>query len=145
MTTNTEKFNVAEMAAAVYEAKGLASVAAKRIGCSPKTVSNYAARYPTVADAITQAREDLKDFAESKLLAAIDRGEIVPIIFYLKTQAKDRGYIERNELTGADGGAIQTQQIFDHGNVAAAIAARSSGYHLPPGEDEDGIDGPEVG
>ena len=64
MTTNTEKFNVAEMAAAVYEAKGLASIAAKRLGCSPKTVRNYAARYPTVADAIAQAREDLKDFAE---------------------------------------------------------------------------------
>lgn len=48
------------------------------------------------------------------------------------------------ELTGADGGAIQTQ-IFDHGNVAAAIAARSSGYSLPSGQNKDGIDGPEVG
>ena len=39
------------------------------------------------------------------------------------------------ELTGADGGPIQTQQIFEHGNVAAAIASRSSGYSVPPSED----------
>ena len=39
------------------------------------------------------------------------------------------------ELTGADGGPIQTQQIFEHGNVAAAIAARSAGYPVPPSED----------
>ena len=39
------------------------------------------------------------------------------------------------ELTGAVGGPIQTQQIFDHTTVAAAIASRSSGYSVPPSED----------
>jgi hypothetical protein len=139
-----QRLTADEVAKAVYEAKGLASIAAKRLGCDPKTVRNFAQRYPTVRDAIVQAREDLKDFAESKLLQAIDAGEIVPILFFLKTQAKDRGYIERNELTGADGGPIQTQ-VFDHGNLAAAIATRSGGYRLPPSEDQDGGNGETLG
>jgi len=40
------------------------------------------------------------------------------------------------ELTGSNGGPIQTQ-VFDHGNVTAAIAARSSDYSVSPGEDQD--------
>jgi hypothetical protein len=131
-----QRYTAEEVAKAVYECKGLCSIAAKRLGCDPATVRYYAAKYPTVRDAITQAREDLKDFAESKLLRRMDDDDLTAIIFYLKTQAKDRGYVERAEVTGADGGAIQTQ-IFDHGNVAAAIAARSGGYSVPPGEDKD--------
>jgi len=135
MTTRPQRYTAEEVAAAVYEARGLASIAAKRLGCTAATVRNYAERYATVREAITQAREDLKDFAESKLLSRMNEDDLTAIIFFLKCQAKDRGYVERNEVTGADGGAIQTQQVFDHGNVTAAIAARSSDYHLPPSED----------
>ena len=49
-------------------------------------------------------REGLKDFAEGKLMQQIDGGNITAIIFYLKTQAKDRGYIEKveHEFDAAD-------------------------------------------
>jgi hypothetical protein len=117
-----QRLTADEVAKAVYEAKGLASIAAKRLGCDPKTVRNFAQRYPTVRDAIVQAREDLKDFAESKLLQAIDAGEIVPILFYLKTQAKDRGYVERSEVTGADGGPLHIIEV-ELGKPAGSAAS----------------------
>lgn len=40
-------------------------------------------------------REDTVDVVESKLFNAIADGNITAIIFYLKTHAKDRGYVEQ--------------------------------------------------
>ncbi len=102
-----EKFTCDEMAQAITDARGLVSLVAKRLGCEQQTVRNYIKRYATCKQALEDARESLKDFTESQLLKQIDGGNIAGIIFFLKTQARDRGYIERQEITGADGGAIQ--------------------------------------
>ncbi len=38
------------------------------------------------------------DFVESKLFDNIKAGDVASILFYLKTRAKDRGYIEKSEV-----------------------------------------------
>ena len=43
------------------------------------------------------------DFAESHLHTQIGGGNTSATIFYLKTKGKNRGYVERQEITGADG------------------------------------------
>ena len=43
------------------------------------------------------------DFAESQLHKQIQDGIPASTIFYLKTKGKKRGYIERTEITGAEG------------------------------------------
>lgn len=52
---------------------------------------------------VTDAREALVDVAESQALTQIKQGNTAMIIFTLKTLGKSRGYVERNEVTGADG------------------------------------------
>lgn len=92
---------------AVKETKGLLTAAASRAGVSYVTIFRYSKDFPSVAQAITEAREGMKDYAESKLYEAIKEDNLTAIIFYLKTQAKDRGYIERAEFTGKEGEGIQ--------------------------------------
>jgi predicted transcriptional regulator len=106
-----EKFTAEQIANALIEAKGFVSVAAKNLGCAPNTIRNYIKRYATCSQAVTDTREEMKDFAESKLFIEIKNGNITAIIFYLKTQAKDRGYVERQEHSGPDGGPIPIQRI----------------------------------
>jgi hypothetical protein len=43
------------------------------------------------------------DFAESHLHKQIREDSTSATIFYLKTKGKKRGYVERQEITGADG------------------------------------------
>jgi hypothetical protein len=50
-----------------------------------------------------EPKEIKKDFIETALMRKIREGDTAAIIFASKTQLKDRGYIERQELTGADG------------------------------------------
>ncbi len=95
------KFTTQEMIDALKAAKGIQTVAANRLGCARMTVSRYIKEFPTVAAALEEANESVIDFAESKLLKNIDEGDTTSIIFFLKTRGKNRGYSERQEVTGA--------------------------------------------
>jgi len=48
----------------------------------------------------------LAAFAESELMKLIKEGNVAATIFFLKTQGKKRGYVERQEVTGAEGAPI---------------------------------------
>src|SRR5262245_25844795 len=88
----------AEVAEAVRSSRGLVTLAARRLGCDRHTVLRYAEDYPTVAAALSDAREQQIDVAEAKLFQAIDEGELAAIQFYLRTVGRHRGYSERHEV-----------------------------------------------
>lgn len=102
----TDRFTAQQVADALTQAKGFVSVAARNLGCADNTVRNYMERYAVCKQAVTDARESMIDIAEGRLYQNINSGDNTAIIFYLKTQAKHRGYIERYEHTGKDGGDI---------------------------------------
>jgi hypothetical protein len=83
--------------------RGNLSSAAERIGCNRVTVYNYIEAHPELKEVLKEARETMLDHAESSLYNAAIRGEGGAVCFFLKTQGKSRGYIERQELTGAEG------------------------------------------
>lgn len=91
---------------AIKDSKGLISVIAGRLGVTERHVYNLLDKYATAKEARDNEREKLKDFVESRMLKKIEAGDTAMIIFYAKTQMKDRGYVERVENTGKDGGAI---------------------------------------
>ena len=103
------KFTPEQMVRALEESKGLIAPAARALGCSRATVRSYIDEYSAVGQAKLDQEEAVKDMAENALYAAILRGEAWAICFYLKCRAKDRGYVERAELTGASGAPVKIE------------------------------------
>jgi hypothetical protein len=106
-----DKYTVEQVIEAIRGAKGILTVASNALGCSRTTVHNYVNKYPTVKAAYEEASETLLDFTEQQLYKQVADGNITAIIFTLKTKGKHRGYVERQEVTGANGGAIETRII----------------------------------
>lgn len=87
-----------QIIAALAGARGMVTIAAKQLGCAPSTIYRRVQASQDVASAITQERERTLDFAEVKLIDQINKGNVTALIFYLKTQGKRRGYVERTEV-----------------------------------------------
>ena len=102
-----ERYTAEQMIEAIQAAKGLKSVAARRLGCSWLTVHNYCRRHPTVQQAYDETRQQLVDLAEGKLIVEVNRGMWPAIKWVLATLGKDRGWVERKEVTGAEGGPVR--------------------------------------
>lgn len=74
-------------------------LAAEAIGCTPQTVYNHIQRHPTVKQAWENEREKMLDIGELKLYEGVVLREQWAVTLLLKTKGKDRGYVERQELT----------------------------------------------
>ena len=127
----TDRYTAQQVADALTAAKGFVSVAAKNLQCSDQTVRNYMERYAMCKQAVTDARESMIDIAEGRLYQNINSGDNTAIIFFLKTQAKHRGYVERyeqkTEISGPNGDDIPIR-VVDYRNGLATVA---------PGSDDD--------
>lgn len=83
---------------ALRETRGLIAVAARKLGCSRQTIYDRLEKSPEVREALKEARDHTTDVAEAALFRAIEAGEAWAVCFYLKTQGKARGYVERQEV-----------------------------------------------
>lgn len=89
---------------------GIVTNACKAAGIGRRTYYNWREEDPEFAKACDDVSEQTIDFVESKLLENIRDGKEASQIFYLKTKAKHRGYVERTEHTGADGGPLRAER-----------------------------------
>ena len=80
---------------------GNVSEVCKQMNISRQTFYNYYNNDLEFKEQIDDIKNIALDFVESKLIGKIKDGDIVAILFYLKTQGKKRGYVERveNEIT----------------------------------------------
>lgn len=103
---------------------GIVTDSCASIGLARSTFYDWLKTDPEFKAAVDEIQDTALDFVESKLFQKINgvsvqtynsKGEPevyeqppsdTAIIFYLKTRGKKRGYIERNEITGADGNPL---------------------------------------
>ena len=84
------------------KALGVVTVAARNTGIHRDTHYNWMLSDEEYKAKVAALREVAVDFAEAQLHKLIKEGNVAATIFFLKTQGKNRGYIERQEVTGAE-------------------------------------------
>jgi transposase-like protein len=71
--------------------------ACRAMNINRRTYYNWMEKHEDFKGVVLDITEALIDDAESQLQKLIGDGNVVAILFYLKTRAKSRGYIERQE------------------------------------------------
>jgi hypothetical protein len=129
-----ELYSAEQFIQAIKGSGGIVSTIAQRVGCEWNTARSYIDKHATVAAAYAAERETLVDACESVLVrnvqiaqAAQREGKSADTSdakWVLARLGKERGYTERNEITGKDGEPIETKGHVTHGldgDTAATI------------------------
>lgn len=103
---NKATLNKENIIAAIERHYGIVATVANHFGVTRQTIYSHIKADPEIQAALDTSRESFLDFAEGALVERIKKGDTTAIIFALKTQGKKRGYVERQEVTGAEGKAI---------------------------------------
>jgi|TARA_R100001509_G_scaffold165065_1_gene144968 outer membrane lipoprotein-sorting protein len=91
------------MLKALEKSLGIVTVACKNSDVPRSTFYKWLNEDEQFAKQVKDIENIALDFAESQLHKQISENSTSATIFYLKTKGKGRGYIERQEITGADG------------------------------------------
>jgi hypothetical protein len=92
------KLTVETVEAGMKEKSGNLAAVARALGCARQSVWAFVQKHDRLKELAHDLLEAMKDNAESSLHAAILRGEPWAICFFLKCRARDRGYVERQEV-----------------------------------------------
>lgn len=112
-----EKVTRGQLLSAIKGSAGNVSVILTRlkeeygIEITRQAVHDRKDRDEIIGKAFTEEKERTKDFVENEFFKQVKDGNMTAIIFFLKTQCKDRGYSERKEITGADGSSLQMGEV----------------------------------
>lgn len=109
-TNNKKK----EMIEALKKSLGVVTNACNKVGINRSTHYDWLKDDPEYKAEVLDIEDIAIDFVESKLHQSINNGSDTAIIFYLKTKAKKRGYIERQELDHTTKGK-EIKQVFKIG------------------------------
>jgi hypothetical protein len=86
------------------------AAAAKALGVRRTSLWHYIARHPEARHVVDEQKESMLDAAETVLQKKVLEGEAWAVCFFLKTQGKSRGYIERAESSAIN---IDVSQLSD--------------------------------
>jgi len=78
-----EMFTPQQIMDAYKQAMGFKSTAAKHLGCTVKTLTNYEKRYPEIREYwLHEVKYKRDDFVEGKLMSLINYNNVATSIFY---------------------------------------------------------------
>jgi hypothetical protein len=113
-----------EMLQALRETKGIVWLACEKVGITRHQHNDWLRDDPDYREVCEIIKDERTDYVEGQLLKLIEGAEYevitehgiqvlrdapckASIKFYLGTIGKNRGFVERQEITGAEGGPVQ--------------------------------------
>jgi hypothetical protein len=96
--TKSDTIKKANFLKALESTLGVVSPACKKADIARSTYYEWYAGDMDFRKAVDELKDVALDFAESQLFARMQAQSDASIIFYLKTQGKKRGYVERSEV-----------------------------------------------
>lgn len=110
---NKNQYKAKQFIDAIPGTGGIISTIAKRVGCDWITAKKYITEMKTISDAYIAECEAVLDMAESKVISMMNKEDGAMLRYYLSTKGKRRGYVERQEITSADGKAFKVKVTLD--------------------------------
>lgn len=95
------------VAEALREFDGNMAAVGRKFGVTRTSVWEYVHDRESLKTILAEVKETFIDDIEGSLYRGAKEGNVTAQIFILKTQGKGRGYVERQEQTGADGQPIE--------------------------------------
>ncbi len=95
---NKTKIAKEAMISALEANLGVVTISANACGVSRKTHYMWLHKDDEYKEEVESIRGIAIDFVETKLFNRIKNDDTTSIIFYLKTQGRTRGYVERQEM-----------------------------------------------
>lgn len=105
-------FTIDNIEVQIEKLKGNVAAVARSFGKSRTAVYDKINGNKRLQKALVDSRQTMLDNVESKLYQKALDGDTTAMIFFLKTQGKSRGYTERQEITGANGGPVETVSFY---------------------------------
>ncbi len=121
-----KRHTVADYTEALTRPHGLIAFAARRLGVSRQAVYNMINRHPEVNEAMTDAREELLDLAETKVFAAVAQGNLKICCWVLERLGKHRGYTKQITLA-SDG--LSPQEVSEMSDEELARQLKAYGLN----------------
>jgi hypothetical protein len=146
------RLSPARVAAKVRELHGNLGAVGRAFGVTRQAVAGFIGRRPKLQAVLAESRQTMTDNVESRFYSDClkdDPSYQTSRIFYLKTQAKDRGYVEKQEIehSGPGGGPLLSEVVVEHHAATAGGPAtgEDGGEQTPSGVPPGADPGVEVG
>jgi len=111
MAAPASKHRVQDFIDAIPGTGGIISTIAKKVGCSWHTAKRYIETYPTIAQAYADECAVVLDLAETKVISAINDGDIQTAKWYLTMKGQGRGYTRTERCDVTSGGQPLTFRV----------------------------------
>ena len=95
----------------ILQQRGNMTRIAEALGCSRKKVIRAVAASEEAQKAVEQSREILIDQVENVFRDRVLQGRTKELLFFLKTQARRRGYSERNLTINVDVSGMSDEEL----------------------------------
>ena len=91
--------------------RGNQAAVARHFGVTRSAVCHFIKAHDSLEAITVECRESMKDVAENALYKAVEAGEAWAVCFYLKCQAKDRGYFEKSEVDHTGNVTVHVKRV----------------------------------